>query len=75
MVDALLARGHRVVVLDDLSGGVAEHVSSEATLVVGSCTDAALVEELFARHEPDYVFLSPFVPLGEAASVPAEVAA
>ena len=56
VTDALLAMGHRVVVLDDLSGGVAENVSSEATLVVGSCTDAALVEDLFVRYQPDYVF-------------------
>jgi len=56
VADALLAMGHRVVVLDDLSGGVAGNVNSEATLVVGSCTDAALVEELFVRHQPDYVF-------------------
>ena len=56
VTDALLAMGHRVVVLDDLSGGVAENVGSEATLVVGSCTDAALVEDLFVRHQPDYVF-------------------
>jgi len=56
VADALLAMGHRVVVLDDLSGGVAEHVSPQATLVVGSCTDPVLVEDIFVRHQPDYVF-------------------
>lgn len=56
VADALLALGHRVVVLDDLSGGVAENVSPEATLVVGSCTDPVLVEDVFVHYRPDYVF-------------------
>jgi len=56
VVDAILARGWKVVALDDLSGGYRENVTSPAELVVGSVTDAALVEDLFARYSFDYVY-------------------
>lgn len=46
----LLAMGHRIVVLDDLSGGFADHVPPEAQLVEGSITDAQLVRRLFDAH-------------------------
>ena len=51
-----LALGHRVVVLDDLSGGFRENVPAAATLVEGSVTDHALVARLFAEHRFDYVY-------------------
>jgi UDP-glucose 4-epimerase len=56
VVDELLARGQRVVVLDDLSGGFLENVNPKATFVHGSVTDAALVSELFQKWHFDYVF-------------------
>lgn len=56
VAEELLARGHRVVVLDDLSGGFRDHVPAGAELVVGSILDAALVEALFTRHSFDHVF-------------------
>ena len=56
VADALVARGHAVVVLDDLSGGYRENVPAAAEFVEGSVTDAALVDSLFARHAFDYVF-------------------
>jgi UDP-glucose 4-epimerase len=56
VADNLLARGHRTIVLDDLSGGFVENVNPAADLVVGSCTDASLVDELFRREKIDYVF-------------------
>jgi UDP-glucose 4-epimerase len=43
LVDALLARGDRVRVLDDLSSGKCRHVSPGAELVVGSVADRAQV--------------------------------
>ena len=55
-VDALLALGHEVVALDDLSGGDAGNVPKGATFVRGSVTDHALVGELFGRHRFDYVY-------------------
>lgn len=68
--DHLLARGHRVVALDDLSGGYRENVPDGCAWVEGSINDAALVDALFARHRFDYVYhlaayaaegLSPFI--------------
>jgi UDP-glucose 4-epimerase len=56
VAEELLARGHRVVVLDDLSGGFGDNVPVGAELVVGSILDAALVETLFTRHHFDHVF-------------------
>ncbi|MGD9318281.1 MAG: NAD-dependent epimerase/dehydratase family protein, partial [Anaerolineae bacterium] len=51
-----LALGHDVVVLDDLSGGFADHVPSGAAFVHGSITDAALIQHLFEEHRFDYVY-------------------
>ena len=56
VADALIARGHRVTVLDDLSGGYGENVPAGAEFVPGSITDAALVDALFARNSFTYVF-------------------
>jgi UDP-glucose 4-epimerase len=52
----LVAAGHEVVVLDDLSGGYEENVPDGATFVSGSVTDPELVEELFRTHEFAHVF-------------------
>ena len=56
VTDALIARGHQVVVLDDLSGGYTENVNPKATFVEGSITDHALVDSLFDQHGFDYVY-------------------
>ena len=56
VASACLAMGHRVVVLDDLSGGFRDHVPSDATFVEGSITDVALVERIFREHHFDYVY-------------------
>jgi UDP-glucose 4-epimerase len=53
VVDALVARGDEVLVLDDLSSGRRENVSSAAELVVGDIRDDAAVREVFARHRPE----------------------
>jgi UDP-glucose 4-epimerase len=52
----LLSMGHRVVVLDDLSGGFVENVAPEALVVRGSVLDQRLVAELFDEHRFDYVY-------------------
>ena len=46
IVDALVARGDEVVVLDDLNTGFAANVHDEARLVEGSVADENLVREL-----------------------------
>ena len=56
VVDALIATGHDVVGLDDLSGGFVDNVNPKATFVEGSCVDHELLSRLFAEHKFDYVF-------------------
>src|SRR5579863_5114640 len=48
--------GHKVVVLDDLSGGFADQAPAGATFVKGSVTDPALLAGLFQEHRFDYVY-------------------
>lgn len=52
----LLDAGHKVVVLDDLSGGFADNVPAGAAFVKGSILDTALIKRLFAKHRFQYVF-------------------
>ena len=52
----LVADGHDVVVLDDLSSGFERNVPEEVTFVEGSVADPVLVDELFKEHGFDYVF-------------------
>lgn len=56
VVEALVQRGERVVVLDDLSGGFAENVPAGVTFVQGSILDAALVTRLFREHRVRRVY-------------------
>ncbi|MCW3070578.1 MAG: UDP-glucose 4-epimerase [Bacteroidetes bacterium] len=56
VTNELIALGHKVVVLDDLSGGFADNVNSEAIFVQGSITDPALLEKLFNEYKFDYVY-------------------
>src|SRR5437764_15033829 len=56
VADHLLHMGHKVVVLDDLSGGFRENVPTAAIFVEGSITDQELVNDLFSRHSFDYVY-------------------
>jgi UDP-glucose 4-epimerase len=51
-----LEQGHSVIVLDDLSGGFADHVPAGAELILGSVTDADLLADLFRRYRFDYVY-------------------
>lgn len=48
--------GHRVVVLDDLSGGFLDNVPRGAEFVEGSVSEPQTVEQVFAAHEFDYVY-------------------
>ena len=52
----LIKNGHKVVVLDDLSGGFSENVNKDALFVKGSILDKDLLTELFDQHNFDYVF-------------------
>jgi UDP-glucose 4-epimerase len=70
VAEALLQRGHRVTVLDDLSGGFTDNLVRGLDFVHGSIVDRDLVERLFAERKFEYVFhlaayaaegLSPFI--------------
>ena len=56
VADHLIARGHDVTILDDLSGGFAENVPSAAAFVHGSVTDHALVTRLFEEQRFEHVY-------------------
>ena len=56
VVSELLARGHQVVALDDLSGGFRANVDERATFVEGSILDVALIDRLFDEHRFAWVF-------------------
>jgi UDP-glucose 4-epimerase len=47
LVDALLAQGHAVRVLDDLSNGSRENLSPEAEFIYGDVTDPRVIEQVF----------------------------
>jgi UDP-glucose 4-epimerase len=55
MVLALLDAGEKVVVLDDLSTGFRAAVKPPAKLIIGDVGDAALVDDILARHEIDAI--------------------
>ena len=60
LVDALVARGDDVVVLDNLSSGRRENLSSAlaqgTTLIEADITDRAAVDAAFQQHRPEAVF-------------------
>jgi UDP-glucose 4-epimerase len=56
VTNELIALGHNVVVLDDLSGGFEENVNPKATFVKGSILDTALLAQLFNEHKFEYVY-------------------
>lgn len=56
VAEHLVKMGHRVIVLDDLSGGFRDNVPPEAGFVEGSILDHHLIDALFREHRFDYVF-------------------
>jgi UDP-glucose 4-epimerase len=56
VADHLLGMGHKVVVMDDLSGGFRDNVPAGATFVEGSVTDHELIDQVFDRYSFDYIY-------------------
>lgn len=56
IVDELIQMNHRVVVLDDLSGGSMENVHPDALFIKGSITDSELINQLFIEFSFDFVY-------------------
>src|ERR1700756_3093645 len=56
VAECLIRDGHRVVVLDDLSGGFVSNLPSGAMFVQGSILNHKLVDQIFAEYTFDYVY-------------------
>jgi len=56
VAEELVAMGHRVLVMDDLSGGRRQNVPEGAEFVAASVVDHETVNRLFERWRFDYVF-------------------
>jgi UDP-glucose 4-epimerase len=52
----LISLKHKVIVLDDLSGGFEENLPAEVEFIKGSITDHELLQKLFTQHKFDYVY-------------------
>jgi UDP-glucose 4-epimerase len=72
MVKCLLAAGHEVVVLDDLSSGHRDALLG-GDLIVGDCGDPSLLGRLFSGRRFDGVLhFASFIQVGESVSDPAK---
>jgi UDP-glucose 4-epimerase len=56
VADSLISAGHKVIVLDDLSGGFKTHVNPKAVFYEGSVTDEKLLDKIFLENDIDYIF-------------------
>jgi UDP-glucose 4-epimerase len=56
VTEELVSMGHRVTVLDDLSGGFTDNIVKGAKFFQGSINDVHLVQTLFSENQFDYVF-------------------
>jgi UDP-glucose 4-epimerase len=56
VAEELIKRGHRVTVLDDLSGGFVDNLVDGVDFVEGSITDFELINRLFDQERFEYVF-------------------
>lgn len=52
----LLKMGHKVIILDDLSGGFEENLPKEADFIKGSINDEELIKNLFSKYKFNYVY-------------------
>ena len=56
LVNHLLKLGHKVIVLDDLSGGTIDNINSEAIFYEGSILNIDLINALFEEYKFSYVY-------------------
>jgi UDP-glucose 4-epimerase len=72
VVEQLVAAGHSVAVLDDLSRGRLEAVPAAAHLVVANVGDRAALDALFRSHQPEAVLhFAAWIEAGESMREPA----
>ena len=56
VTNQLIKKEHRVIVLDDLSGGFEDNINAGAIFIKGSITDKELVAKIFNEYKFDYVY-------------------
>ena len=56
VVKHCLNKGYKIVVLDDLSGGLEDHIPAGTEFIRGSVNDQQLIDQLFYKHQFDYVY-------------------
>ena len=56
VVNELISMGHKVIVVDDLSGGFEDHINSKAVFIKGSVADEQFITKLFEEYKFDYVY-------------------
>jgi UDP-glucose 4-epimerase len=56
VAEELLKIDHKVIVLDDLSGGFRDNVPQGATFIEGSILDEKLIQRLFEKYRFTYVY-------------------
>lgn len=56
VADELIKLDHRVIILDNLSGGSKENIPDRSEFIEGSITDHKLVERIFIDYNFDYVY-------------------
>lgn len=56
VVDELMQMGHKVIALDDLSGGSLSNVNQKCDFIQGSINDEVLLDSIFQKYKFDYVF-------------------
>ncbi len=56
VTNELISLGHKVIVLDDLSGGFEDNIHADAVFIEGSITDYDLIKIIFDKYKFDYVY-------------------
>ena len=56
IVNHLLKQGHKVIVLDDLSGGDKDNINPAAIFYEGSILDVDLINTLFEKYKFSYIY-------------------
>lgn len=56
VTNELISLGHKVIVLDDLSGGFEDNIHPDAVFIEGSITDYDLIKIIFEKYKFDYVY-------------------
>lgn len=56
VADYLLNMKHKVIVLDDLSGGFIENVNKNCIFIHGSITDEKVLDKIFSEYKVNYIY-------------------